>query len=226
MNHTVPNAIGRRVPLAAVAWPPQSRTQPPADPVRSAGAEPDGFRGPALVLILMAAFMVVLDFSIVNVALPSIQRELGFSASAVQWIVTAYAITFGGLLILGGRAADLFGRRRVFMAGLLVFTAASLSGGLAHDPVLLVASRAIQGVGGALVAPSALSLITTGFTAGPGAQSGARYLRRDGVDRFRGRSGARRRAGPVHQLAGGVPGERPGRRAGHARHAAPAWTGT
>jgi EmrB/QacA subfamily drug resistance transporter len=127
---------------------------------------PQTVSGPALVLILSAAFMVVLDFSIVNVALPSIQRELGFSTSAVQWIVTAYAITFGGLLILGGRAADLFGRRRVFLAGLLVFTASSLSGGLAHDQVLLVASRAVQGMGGALVAPSALSLITTGFPAG------------------------------------------------------------
>lgn len=122
--------------------------------------------GPALVLILTAAFMVVLDFSIVNVALPSVQRELGFSTSAVQWIVTAYAITFGGLLIFGGRAADLFGRRRMFVTGLLVFTAASLSGGLAHDQVLLIASRAVQGIGGALVAPSALSLITTGFPAG------------------------------------------------------------
>ncbi len=111
--------------------------------------------------------MVVLDFSIVNVALASIERELGFSAPAVQWIVTGYAITFGGLLILGGRAADIFGRRRMFMAGLLVFSAASLAGGLAHDPVLLVASRVVQGVGAALVAPSALSLITTGFAEGP-----------------------------------------------------------
>ena len=128
---------------------------------------PKTLNGAALVLILTAAFMVVLDFSIVNVALPSMQRELGFSASAVQWIVTAYAITFGGLLILGGRSADLFGRRRMFVAGLLVFTAASLSGGLAHDQVLLIASRAVQGIGGALVAPSALSLITTGFPAGP-----------------------------------------------------------
>ena len=128
---------------------------------------PRAVSGAALVLILTAAFMVVLDFSIVNVALPSMQRELGFSASAVQWIVTAYAITFGGLLILGGRSADLFGRRRMFVAGLLVFTAASLSGGLAHDQALLIASRAVQGVGGALVAPSALSLITTGFPAGP-----------------------------------------------------------
>ena len=111
--------------------------------------------------------MVVLDFSIVNVALPSIQRELGFAGSAVQWIVTGYAISFGGLLILGGRAADLFGRRRMFIAGLIVFSAASLAGGLAHDAVLLVASRFVQGTGAALVAPSALSLITTGFAEGP-----------------------------------------------------------
>jgi EmrB/QacA subfamily drug resistance transporter len=121
----------------------------------------------ALALILTAAFMVVLDFSIVNVALASIEREFGFSASAVQWIVTGYAIAFGGLLILGGRAADMFGRRRMFMAGLAVFSAASLAGGLAHDPVLLVTSRVVQGAGAALIAPSALSLITTGFAEGP-----------------------------------------------------------
>src|SRR5258708_18804468 len=120
-----------------------------------------------LALIRAAAFMVVLDFSIVNVGLASIERELGFSASAVQWVVTGYAITFGGLLILGGRAADIFGRRRMFMVGLLVFSAASLAGGLARDPVLLVASRVVQGIGAALVAPSALSLITTGFAEGP-----------------------------------------------------------
>jgi EmrB/QacA subfamily drug resistance transporter len=122
--------------------------------------------GRALALILVAAFMVVLDFSIVNVALPSIEREFGFSAAAVQWVVTGYAITFGGLLILGGRAADLFGRRRMFMAGLLAFSAASLAGGLAQDPVLLVVSRAVQGVGAAVVAPAAFSLITTGFAEG------------------------------------------------------------
>ena len=121
----------------------------------------------ALALILTAAFMVVLDFSIVNVALASIERELGFSASAAAWIVTGYAIAFGGLLILGGRAADMFGRRRMFMAGLIVFSAASLAGGLAHDPVLLVTSRVVQGAGAALIAPSALSLITTGFAEGP-----------------------------------------------------------
>ena len=128
---------------------------------------PPGYSRAALVLILVASFMVVLDFSIVNVALPSIQRELGFAASAAQWVVTGYAITFGGLLILGGRAADLFGRRRMFVTGLIAFSAASLAGGLAQDPVLLVASRAVQGMGAALVAPAALSLITTGFPEGP-----------------------------------------------------------
>jgi EmrB/QacA subfamily drug resistance transporter len=120
-----------------------------------------------LALLLMAAFMVVLDFSIVNVALPSIEAELGFSAASVQWVVTGYAIAFGGLLILGGRIADLYGRRRMFLIGLAVFTAASLAGGLARDPVLLVASRVVQGGGAALVAPAALSLIITGFPEGP-----------------------------------------------------------
>ena len=123
-------------------------------------------QGLRLALILLAAFMVVLDFSIVNVALPSIERELSMTASAVQWIITGYAIAFGGLLILGGRAADLFGRRRMFMTGLLAFTAASLAGGLAHDPALLIAARVVQGAGAAVVAPAALSLITTSFTDG------------------------------------------------------------
>ena len=111
--------------------------------------------------------MVVLDFSIVNVALPSIERELRMPADAVQWIVTGYAISFGGLLILGGRAADLFGRRRMFVAGLIAFSLASLAGGLAQDPVLLIAARVVQGAGAAIVAPAALSLITTGFPEGP-----------------------------------------------------------
>jgi EmrB/QacA subfamily drug resistance transporter len=123
-------------------------------------------RSLGLALILVASFMVVLDFSIVNVALPSIEGELGLAASAVQWVITGYAITFGGLLILGGRAADLFGRRRMFVTGLLVFSAASLAGGLANDLTLLIASRAVQGAGAALVAPAALSLITTGFPEG------------------------------------------------------------
>jgi EmrB/QacA subfamily drug resistance transporter len=120
-----------------------------------------------LALILVAAFMVVLDFSIVNVALPSIERELRMPAEAVQWIVTGYAISFGGLLILGGRAADLLGRRRMFVIGLVAFAMASLAGGLAQDPVLLIAARVVQGAGAAVVAPAALSLITTGFPEGP-----------------------------------------------------------
>lgn len=143
--------------------------RPPGRQEGTGRAEParTGRRRLALVLILTAAFMVVLDFSIVNVALASIEREFGFSASAVQWIVTGYAIAFGGLLILGGRAADTFGRRRMFMTGLAVFAAASLAGGLARDPGLLIVSRVVQGAGAALVAPSALSLITTGFAEGP-----------------------------------------------------------
>jgi EmrB/QacA subfamily drug resistance transporter len=111
--------------------------------------------------------MVVLDFSIVNVALPSIERELHMAPDAVQWVVTGYAISFGGLLILGGRAADLFGRRRMFVAGLVAFSLASLAGGLARDPALLLAARVVPGGGAAIVAPAALSLITTGFPEGP-----------------------------------------------------------
>jgi MFS family permease len=127
-----------------------------------AGSRP----GLRLALILVAAFMVVLDFSIVNVALPSIERELGVTTAVAQWVVTGYAIAFGGLLILGGRAADLLGRRRMFIAGLVVFSLASLAGGLARDPVLLIASRVVQGAGAAVVAPAALSLITTSFPPG------------------------------------------------------------
>jgi MFS family permease len=127
------------------------------------GARP----GLRLALILVASFMVVLDFTIVNIALPSIEREFGISTSAAQWVVTGYAIAFSGLLILCGRTADLLGRRRMFIIGLVVFSLASLAGGLAGDPVLLVASRVVQGAGAAMVAPAALSLITTSFPAGP-----------------------------------------------------------
>jgi EmrB/QacA subfamily drug resistance transporter len=132
----------------------------------TSGYGASGYGRLQLALILTAIFMVVLDFSIVNVALASIERELHFDASSVQWVVTGYAITFGGLLVLGGRAADLYGRRRLFRSGMLVFTLASLAGGLAQDPVLLVTARLIQGAGAAMVAPAALSLITTGFAEG------------------------------------------------------------
>ena len=108
--------------------------------------------------------MVVLDVSIVNVALPSIRSDLGFTASELQWIVNAYTLTFAGFLLLGGRAADLLGRRRVFMAGMLLFALASLVGGLAEDRLTLVVARAIQGLGGAVVAPATLSILATTFT--------------------------------------------------------------
>ena len=149
--------------------PSPTSTPPPASaPVAVASEErATGLSKSALTLVLVASFMVVLDFSIVNVALPSIRQALGFGGDSVQWVVTAYAITFGGLLILGGRMADTWGRRSVFIVGLLVFAGASLAAGLTDDAVLLVAARALQGIGAAIVAPASLSLITTRFTEGP-----------------------------------------------------------
>ncbi len=118
---------------------------------------------PLLVVLCVAQLMVVLDATIVNVALPEMQTALGFSTADLQWVVSAYALTFGGFLMLGGRAADLFGRRRMFLAGLVVFSVASLVGGLAGSPGILVAARAVQGLGAALLSPAALSIITTAF---------------------------------------------------------------
>jgi EmrB/QacA subfamily drug resistance transporter len=155
--------------MPVTAPPNRTEPQPVAAPPQQAPPQqtPARPRHPLqLALILVAAFMVVLDFSIVNVALPSIERELRMPPDAVQWIVTGYAISFGGLLILGGRAADLLGRQRMFAAGLIAFSLASLAGGLAKDPSLLIAARVIQGAGAAVVAPAALSLITTGFPEG------------------------------------------------------------
>ncbi|HZC41425.1 MAG TPA: MFS transporter [Streptosporangiaceae bacterium] len=123
--------------------------------------------GLALFVIATAQLMVVLDAAIVNVALPHIQRALGFSGSGLEWVVTAYAVTFGGLLLLGGRSGDLLGRRKIFITGLLLFSAASLLGGFATTGAWLLAARAAQGVGGAMVAPTALALITTTFPEGP-----------------------------------------------------------
>ena len=120
-----------------------------------------------LFVILTAQLMVVLDATIVNVALPHIQRSLGFSTSALSWVINAYILTFGGFLLLGARAGDLFGRRRVFLVGLAVFTVSSLVGGLATTGAMLLVARAVQGIGAALAAPSALSLLTTSFPEGP-----------------------------------------------------------
>src|SRR5216683_2608698 len=120
----------------------------------------------ALVVIALAQLMVVLDVAIVNVALPSIQRELHFAATDLEWVVNAYAIAFGGLLLLGGRTGDLFGRRRMFIIGALMFTAGSLAGGLATSSAFLIAARAAQGVGAAVLAPTALSLLAATFPQG------------------------------------------------------------
>src|SRR5215207_10801910 len=117
----------------------------------------------ALLLVCAAQLMIVLDGTIVNVALPAIQGSLGFSGAGLSWVVNAYLLTFGGFLLLGGRAGDLFGRRRVFAFGLALFTFASLLCGLAGSQGLLVAARALQGVGGAIIAPAALSIIITTF---------------------------------------------------------------
>jgi EmrB/QacA subfamily drug resistance transporter len=120
----------------------------------------------ALALLCTVQFMVVLDVAIVNVALPSIQRDLGFSQENLQWVISAYALLFGGFLLLGGRAADLLGRRRVFLAGLVVFSAASLLSGLAWSEGALIGSRALQGLGSAIISPAALSILTTTFAEG------------------------------------------------------------
>jgi EmrB/QacA subfamily drug resistance transporter len=125
-------------------------------------------RGWAIVALLCAAqFMLILDITVVNVALPAIHADVGIALGDLQWVVTAYTLAFGGLVLLGGRAADLFGRRRVFLAGLAVFTAASLATALAGSAGVLIAARTAQGLGAAMLSPAALSLITTLFPPGP-----------------------------------------------------------
>src|SRR5271165_1643387 len=141
-------------PFAAPTPPAETRT-------------PGGGMGLLLAVCCVAQFMVILDLSIVNVALPSIQSSLGFSAPELQWIVDAYSITFAGFLMFGGRAADHFGQRRMFVIALLLFGLASLAGGLAPDRGLLVVARAAQGLGGALMAACSLAIITSSFAPGP-----------------------------------------------------------
>jgi len=149
-----------------------ARTNVP--PARAPGQAPTGNSQPArrrlglaLLVIATAQLMVVLDASIVNVALPHIQRALGFSGEGLEWVINAYALAFGGLLLLGGRAGDLLGRRRVFIAGIILFSAASLVGGFATSQAWLLTARAVQGAGAAITAPTALALVTTTFTEGP-----------------------------------------------------------
>jgi EmrB/QacA subfamily drug resistance transporter len=125
-----------------------------------------GNKWSVLAVVGAAFFMTILDVAIVNVAIPSIQKDLHIAESTVQWVVTAYAITFGGFLLLGGRMADLIGRRMIFIVGLVIFTIASLTCGLANGAGVLIASRAVQGVGAAIISPAALSIVTTTFTEG------------------------------------------------------------
>ena len=162
-------------------------------------------RWSALALIVTAQFMVILDVAIVNVALPSIKADLGFSETSLQWVVSAYAIIFGGALLLGGRLADILGRRRLFVAGLALFATSSLLCGLAWSEASLIAFRAVQGLGGALLAPAALSLLMTTF--------------REGRERnlALGIYGAASGSG----AAAGVPGRRPACRSGSAERARP-----
>ena len=154
---------------------------------------PDPNRWKVLAIVCAAFFMTILDVSIVNVALPSIGRSLHFSRDGLQWVITAYAITFGGFLLLGGRAADFLGRRRIFLVGVVVFTVASFFCGLAWSEGVLIASRAVQGFGAALITPAALSIITTAF------EEGAERNKALGIWGAIGGSGA-----AVGVLAGGI----------------------
>ena len=135
-------------------------------PIHAPAPHPRGLdprRRWALVVLCLAQFMVILDITVVNVALPTIGTDLQLDRTLLTWVVTAYTLCFGGLLLLGGRLADTFGRRRTFLAGLGVFTAASLASGLAQTGTVLIAARAGQGMGAALLSPAALAIITTTF---------------------------------------------------------------
>src|SRR5882672_2323685 len=137
-----------------------------AQPTADQGETVDNRRWLGLAVIVAAQFMVVLDVAIVNVALPSIKTDLGFSQESLQWVITAYAIFFGGVLLLGGRLADLLGRRRLFVAGVGLFVVSSLLSGLAWSEGSLIGFRALQGLAGALLAPAALSILMTTFSEG------------------------------------------------------------
>jgi MFS family permease len=143
-----------------------SPTSPPAV-LRRPGTAPRRRRpGVALTVVLGAQLMVMLDATVVNIALPNIQHGLHFSTTSLSWVMNAYALTFGGLLLLGGRAGDILGRRRVFLAWIALFTLASLAGGLATSAAWLIAARAVQGSGAAIASPAALSLVVGAFPEG------------------------------------------------------------
>ncbi|MEW2551590.1 MFS transporter [Streptomyces zhihengii] len=142
-------------------------TPQPATTAQDSAPGKGGGHGMALLVLASCQLMVVLDITIVNIALPHIQSDLGFSTTTLSWVVSAYTLTFGGLLLLGGRAGDILGRRRVFIFGVLLFVLASLLGGLAQNSGQLLGARALQGVGGAIASPTSLALITTTFKEGP-----------------------------------------------------------
>jgi len=144
----------------------QAAAGPGVQPARGPAGSGPRHRGLALGLILVGQLLVVIDVSIVTLALPAIQRALGFSPTGLQWVISAYALVFGGFLLLGGRSADLLGRRKVLITGTGVFTAASLACGLARSAPALVAARAVEGLGAALMAPAALALILAMFPEG------------------------------------------------------------
>ena len=158
-----------------------------------------------MLLICAAQFVLQLDFSIVNVALPTIQRDFHMAASQLQWIVTGYALTFGSLLLAGGRLADLLGRRRLLAIGLALFALASLACGLAQWPVMLIIARMAQGAAGAMVSPSALSLLTTTNPEGAARQPRASDLASDHGRRRHHGDYRWRAAHSVPRVAGGLP---------------------
>ncbi len=145
--------------------PTSSITQPAATTFTQPSRRRDR-RGITLITVLCAQLMIVIDLTVVNIALPSIARSLDFSAPSLAWVLNAYSLTFGGLLLLGGRAGDILGRRRMFVAGIAVFTAASLAGGIATSAAWLLVARAVQGVGGAIASPAVLATIVSGFPEG------------------------------------------------------------
>ncbi|HTT51200.1 MAG TPA: MFS transporter [Streptosporangiaceae bacterium] len=145
---------------------PAPSTSPAATLRRPGASRPRGHPGLALLIMLSAQLMIVLDLTVVNIALPHIQSGLHFSTAGLSWVLNAYTLTFGGLLLLGGRAGDILGRRRVFLAGIILFTLASLAGGLATAAWWLLAARALQGVGGALASPAVLALVVGSFPEG------------------------------------------------------------
>ena len=169
---------------------------------------PDPRRWKALILICTAIFVVVLDIAIVNVALPTIQDDLNFAERNLQWVITAYGLTYGGFLLLGGRAADLIGRRIVFMTGLAIFGAASLVCGLSSSSGMLIAARGVQGFGAAIVTPAALSIISVDLHRGRGAEQGTRSLGRGRRQRRRGRRADGWRPDEVSRLGVDLLGQR------------------